>query len=48
MEHQRLDHERHRGDSHTWSSSNVQMFVTENTLGKRMIMDEHKDGAYEC
>jgi hypothetical protein len=42
MEHQRLDHEMHWGVSHTWRSSNVKMFVTENTSGKRMIMDEHE------
>jgi hypothetical protein len=34
--HQQLYHKMHSGDIRTWRSSDVNIFATENTLGKRM------------
>jgi hypothetical protein len=40
-EHQQLYRQRYSGDTRTWRSSDVNIFTTDNTPGKRMIMGEH-------
>lgn len=40
------DHRRHSGDTRTWRRSDVNIFATENTSGKRMTMDEHGKTAH--